>query len=376
MTQFLSAADSGGKPFFATNGKTEEEKLDILYKFAQVCKKNLPGGTSDAGAGQSQMKVSKPWTDVTSKSKDTSKADIGVSGNKTSVKGPSAQLMSGKKLETKATILAALEIAGEGDKLRKALVAAVDGFADNTRTIGAKVNAGLLKKMSVDDAKKSGNEAAKKIVDEQEKTKAEITKLFETSFKNSKVGDAFAKEAMTGWEKFGGKAFASQPAGDTNGEATHMLVWDYRMDRLKFLKINDSFISMTAKKMRVRPDMKSGSYNIKGKKAGYSFYQALRVGVDVVLDKTGELETNVKEHIEYNKNLLTEGTITEVSFKNVVSKAWNWFKEKITQLWNWFSERVKKIVNTVIETINQGIYFALQTFELDVDVKVQTEIKL
>ena len=155
-----------------------------------------------------------------------------------------------------------------------------------------------------------------------------------------------------------------------------MLIWDYRMDRWKFLKINDSFISMTAKKMRVRPDMKSGSYNIKGKKAGYSFYQALRVGVDVVLDKTGELETNVKEHIEYNKNLLTEGTITEVSFKNVVSKAWNWFKEKITQLWNWFSERVKKIVNTVIETINQGIYFALQTFELDVDVKVQTEIKL
>ena len=37
-------------------------------------------------------------------------------------------------------------------------------------------------------------------------------------------------------------------------------------------------------------------------------------------------------------------------------------------------EYSEKIVNTVIETINQGIYFALQTFELDVDVKVNPKV--
>ena len=118
--------------------------------------------------------------------------------------------------------------------------------------------------MTPKEAKATGNAAAKKIVDEQEKMKADITKLFESAFQNSKVGDAFAKEAMTGWEKFGGKAFSNKTAGDSNGEATHMLIWDYRMDRMNFLKIDDSFISTTAKKMRIRPDIKSGSYKIKG----------------------------------------------------------------------------------------------------------------
>ena len=31
VKQFLRTADSGGKPNFATNGKSDEEKLDILY---------------------------------------------------------------------------------------------------------------------------------------------------------------------------------------------------------------------------------------------------------------------------------------------------------------------------------------------------------
>ena len=155
-----------------------------------------------------------------------------------------------------------------------------------------------------------------------------------------------------------------------------MLIWDYRMDRLKFLKINDSFISMTAKKMRVRPDMKSGSYNIKGKKAGYSFYQALRVGVNVVLDKTGKLETTAKEEIEHNKTLLSEGLITEFSLKKKIQDVLNWLKNKILGLWKWLAERIKLIVDATIAKIQKGIHFALQTFELDVDVSVNTTVKL
>jgi hypothetical protein len=284
--------------------------------------------------------------------------------------------MSGAKLETKATILAALEMSGEGSKLRDSLITAVNDFVESTRTIGAEVNSRLLKKMSPEEAKATGNEEAKKIVDEQENMKADITKLFESAFQSSKVGDAFAKEAMTGWEKFGGKAFPSDPAGDSNGEATHMLIWDYRMDRMKFLKINDSFISTTAKKMRVRPDLKSGSYTIKGQKAGYSFYQALRVGVDVVLDKTGELETTAKEEIEYNKTLLSEGSLNELDFKKKLQDVMNWLKNKILGLWKWLVEKIKLIVDAAMEKIQKGIRYALQAFELDVSAKVTTTVKL
>jgi len=376
VKQFLKAADAGGKPFFATNGKNDKEKLDVLYKFAQVCKKTLPGNSSDAGAGQSKMSVSKPWQEITDKKIDTSKADIAVGGNKTSVKGPSAQLMSGKKLEAKATILSALEISGESSKLKDALISTVEGFVDDTRTIGAEVTSGLLKKMSPEEAKKTGNEKAKEIVDNQEKMKSQITKLFETAFSNSKVGNAFAKEAMTGWEKFGGKAFPNKGAGDSKGEATHMLIWDYRMDRMKFLKIDDKFIAMTSKKMKVRPDLKANSYNIKGVKAGYSFYQALRVGVNVVLDKTGELEGSAKEEIEHNKTLLSEGSLTEISFKKKVQDVLNWLKNKIMGLWKWLTEKIREIVDVVIEKVKQGMYYALQAFQLDVNVNVNTTVKL
>ena len=378
VVRFLAAADKMSGPknkVFATKGKSEKEKLDILWKFSQVCKKNL-SGTTDAGAGQSKLKISEPWTEQTDKKIDTSKADIMVGGKQTSVKGPSAQLMSGVKSESKATILAALEISGGGDKLREELLTLIDKFVDNTRTIGADISAGILKKMSVEAAKKSGNEAAKKIVDEQEKNKKDITNAFNKAFQNQSLRDAFALESMTGYEKFGGKAYPDRASGDQKGEATHMLIWDYSMDRIKFLPITGSFVSQTAKKMNIKPDLKSGSYKLKGQKAGYSFYQALRVGVDVVLNKQGEIENTTKEELEYNENLLSEGKINEVDFKSKFKKILDFAKNKILGLYRWLANHLKKIVDSVIGIVKKGIYFALQVFELDVDVDVKPVVDL
>ena len=371
VKEFMRVADKK----WAVYGKSEEEQLDILWNFSKICKKQL-SGSSDAGAGQSKMKVSGPWKDITGKNLDTSKADISVGGYATSVKGPLAQLMSGKKLEVKATLIAALEMSKSGQKLKDELVTEVEKFIDNTRTIGAEVNAGVLKKMSVDDAKKTGNEEAKKVVDSQEDMKRDITKKFEAAFKKPDVGNAFAKESMMGYEKFGGYAFPSQPSGDNSGFATHMLIWDYRMDRLKFLKIDDSFIAITAKKMSVKPDIKSGSYKASGVKAGYSFYQALRVSVKVLLDKTGEIEESAINEIEHNKNLLTEGQLNEVSFKKAVDKVISFVRKKIQGLWQWFTTRIATIANKIIELINQGIDKALQIFEVDVDASVNTTVRL
>ena len=213
ISEFLPLADSmsgsAGKNAFATKGKTEKEKLDILWKFSQACKTSLKSNKVDAGAGQSKKKVSEPWLEMSKKrgGVDTSKADINVGSFQTSVKGPAALLMSGEKKEAKATVLSALQTTKANDEVRKALIGQVENFAESTRTIGAEINSTVLKKMSVDDAKKSGNEDAKKIVDKQEQTKKEIIATFNKAFNSKEVADAFCREAMTGYEKFGGKAF-------------------------------------------------------------------------------------------------------------------------------------------------------------------------
>ena len=149
---------------------------------------------------------------------------------------------------------------------------------------------------------------------------------------------------------------------------------------MNFLKIDDSFIATTAKKMNVRPDLKSNSYKkiIDGKKQklGYSFYQTLRMGVKVVLDEQGDIVKEVKEQIEYNQNLLTEGVIDEGKFKDLVGKVWNWFKEKMKKIWNWLVEFVTKLRDDTVEIIKNGANYALNAFELDVDAKVNEKVRL
>ena len=339
VSQFLPLADSmsgtAGKNAFATKGKTEKEKLDILWKFSQVCKQSL-GSKVDAGAGQSKKKVSEPWIEMSEKrgGVDTSKADIMVGSFQTSVKGPSALLMSGEKKESRATVISALQTTKVSDEVKKALLSQVDKFASSTRTIGADVNATNLKKMSTDDAKKSGNKDAKEIVDKQEQTKKEIIATFNQAFKSKIVADAFCREAMTGYEKFGGKAFPKKPAGDKNGEATHMLIWDYGMDRMRFTKIDSKLISETASKMKMDTTLKSASYKVGGDKAGYSFWQALKFQTTTYLNAQGEIVAKREEEIQKNRQMLSEGMINEFKFKDTLKKIYTKAKEKLVGIFN------------------------------------------
>ena len=380
VSQFLPLADkmsgSAGKTAFATKGKTDEEKLDILWKFSQSCKKALRGNSVDAGAGQSKKKVSDPWIEMSEKrgGVDTSKADIMVGSFQTSVKGPAALLMSGEKKEAKATVLSALETTNANDEVRKLLTEQVDKFASSTRTIGAEVNTTVLKKMSVDDAKKSGNEDAKEIVDKQEQTKKEIIATFNKAFKSKEVSDAFCREAMTGYEKFGGKAFPKRGGGDSAGEATHMLIWDYRMDRMRWTKIDSKLISETATKMKMDTTLKSASYKVGGDKAGYSFWQALKFETKTYLDAEGNVVAKTTEEIQQNRQMLSEGVINEFKFKDTLKKIYTKAKEKLVGIFKLLIEKIKQIVTMAKEIIKEGIDKILNYFELDVDVKVKTKV--
>lgn len=380
VSQFLPLADkmsgAAGKTAFATKDKTDEEKLDILWKFSQACKKALRGNSVDAGAGQSKKKVSDPWVEMSEKrgGVDTSKADIMVGSFQTSVKGPAALLMSGEKKEAKATVLSALETTNANDEVRKLLTEQVDKFASSTRTIGAEVNTTVLKKMSVDDAKKSGNEDAKEIVDKQEQTKKEIIATFNKAFKSKEVSDAFCREAMTGYEKFGGKAFPKRGGGDSAGEATHMLIWDYRMDRMRWTKIDSKLISETASKMKMDTTLKSASYKVGGDKAGYSFWQALKFEVKTFLDAEGNIVAESTEKIQQNRQMLSEGVIDEGKFKDTLKAIFTKAKEKLVGLFKLLVEKIKQIVAMAKEIIKEGIDKILNYFELDVDVKVKTKV--
>jgi len=375
VKKFLPLADKMGKPAFATKGQTEEQKIETLWKFSKVCKKTLTG-TVDAGAGQSKKSVSAPWIKMSKKrgGVDTSKADIMVGGKKTSVKGPSALLMSGEKKESKATVISALETTKAGKEVKTDLISQVDKFVESTRTIGANVNATNLKKMSVDDAKKSGNEDAKDIVDKQEETKQQIRAAFAKAFKSKEVANAFCREAMTGYEKFGGKAFPKRGGGDSAGEATHMLIWDYRMDRMRWTKIDSKLISETASKMKMDTTLKSGSYDVKGDKAGYSFWQTLKFATKTYLDAEGNVVAEAKEEIVQNRQMLSEGVINEFKFKDTLKKIYTKAKEKLVGFFKLLVEKIKKIVDMAKEILKEGIDKILNYFELDVDVKVTTRV--
>ena len=305
-----------------------------------------------------------------------------------SVKGPKAQLMSGEQKETRATILAALELSGKTGWLKKQLMEEVDKFVTSTRTVGEELNGRILKQMSVKDVKeydkellkkkridslKDGNTAAKKIIDSQEKMKATITSTFEKAFSNKGVGGAFAYESMTGYEKFGGHIFGE--SGDKSGEASHMIIWNYSMDQLRWQKLTPKYAAKVSTKMKVRPDLKTNSYskkvNGKKQKLGYSFYQSLRVSVETIFKETDKLQESFYYDLIDKSKILSEGKLTDW-----IKNTWNKIKEKIKNMWLWFNEKIMELKNVANEIINTDVESTLNFFELDVTVKVNTEVTL
>ena len=376
------------KSDWVVDGKTKKEKADIFWNFSQLCKSKLPATTADAGFGQTKPKISAFWTNTTGKGVDTSKADIKVGKYQCSVKGPKAQLMSGEQKETRATILAALELSGKTGWLKKQLMEEVDKFVTSTRTVGEELNGRILKQMSVKDVKeydkellkkkridslKDGNTAAKKIIDSQEKMKATITSTFEKAFSNKGVGGAFAYESMTGYEKFGGHIFGE--SGDKSGEASHMIIWNYSMDQLRWQKLTPKYAAKVSTKMKVRPDLKTNSYskkvNGKKQKLGYSFYQSLRVSVETIFKETDKLQESFYYDLIDKSKILSEGKLTDW-----IKNTWNKIKEKIKNMWLWFNEKIMELKNVANEIINTDVESTLNFFELDVVVKVNTEVTL
>ncbi len=177
---------------------------------------------------------------------------------------------------------------------------------------------------------------------------------------------------MTGREKFSGAVFGE--AGATAGEATHMLIWDYDMKKLKFYTVTDK-LSDVAAQLKMQATLKSSSRKIAKKTVGYNIYQSMRLTINTAMDDVDDALKDTKEQIERAENLLTEGMINEFSFKDMVGKAWTWFKDKVSAVWNWVKEQLSKIKETLLELWEDGLDAAMSYFGLDVEVKFNNNIK-
>ena len=397
VKKFIEVADKQWTavfPYKRANNQRDKKATAALkqsfWHFGQLCKDKIKSSGKAGPAGQSYPGVSAFWKEETGKGKDTSKADIVIGKDQVSVKGPKALLMSGEQKESRATVLAALKQAGVQGKLKKELVGYIDNFVTSTRTVGAEFTAGALRKADpkeLESGDKSllqqkkiatmeeGNAAARKILDDQEKLKGTIEAGFQRAFNNKAVGLGFAWESMTGWEKFGGKTF--DDPGDDVGRANVMLAWDYSMNALQYHKIKQTgpYTSKIAKEMKMSANMKSSSYKDKGVKAGYSFYQTIRLTVSTAFKKTDELREAYYDAIDKQQNLLMEGEISEAKMKAVLQKMWDWFTTKVKKIWNWVMVEISKLKAAIEKLFDEGGQFVMNAFETDVYVKVNTTVR-
>ena len=377
---FLALKKSG----WGTTGKTQAQQKVILWNLARLMHQKIPLSGNADKAGQSKLGVSTFWTKGkpggyggTGKGKDTSKADIVIGKKGISVKGPSAQLMSGEQKEARATVISALDYTGGNEYVKKQLMKEVKSFTTNTRTIGAEWTAGAIKKATPAQIKASGNEAAREAVEKQEETKRKTNEVFKRAFNNPQIAHAFAWEAMTGWEKFGGKTY-KDPGGGKAGEATAMLVWDYDMKKIIYHHITPSvpYVAKIAKEMKMKADIKSGHYDIKSVKAGYSFYQTVRLTYNTVFKKTDEFNEAYDHAVSRQHTLLAEGKINEIKLKAALENMKNWLMSKMRKLWDWADTMMTKLKERVAKILEQSMDVIMNFFDVEVNVKVKTTVRM
>ena len=238
----------------------------------------------------------------------TPKTDITIGDKNFSVKIGLAQLMSGGKAESTATFQAAVKNSNP-DLVKspqyKKTTQVLEGFVKNT-----------LAPSQLRPLIKSGTD---KVVNAAEKAHkdcmTELGKLFNES-ESFKV--EFAKEAMSGYEKFGKNSPAS---------ADLMLVATADGGKTVIKDVNDdAYCLKIANAMRLQARFKTSSRKIKGVKTGeYNYWSVVSL---IVNSMSEELESGEKEML-IEINILNK-------VKSFVSKTWskvtNFFKKGLRQL--------------------------------------------
>lgn len=208
----------------------------------------------------------------------TPKTDVLIGDMRFSVKIGIAQLMSGGKAESTATFEAATKNSNPELKKSpqyKATTDVLEGFVKSTL---APSQLRPLIKAGTNDVVNKAEKAHKDCMEE-------LGKLFNES-KSFKV--EFAREAMSGYEKFG---------KTSNAAAEFMLVASADGGTVKIHSVDDDeYCLKIANAMKLQARFKTSSRKIKGQKTGeYNFWSVISLIVDSMQD-TEELKESIELH--------------------------------------------------------------------------------
>jgi len=296
-------------------GKYEKQK-ELAIKTVEYLKdKGLKGKAEHL---TSYYPTTDYWKDILKGSKtSSSKTDIKIGDARISLKVGSAQLMSGGKQESNATLYAVaskLKHKEAVDKISNIINNFVKGIAEDT----------IGKARKYDDLIKKGDDIHKQLNEA-------LTNLFnsDNSFKI-----AFLKESVSGQIKFGEDNIAC---------ANYILSLKDKQPYLKY--INDSTIKSIASRVRINTSYKTDS--MRGKNIGkYSYRSVLGILVDKI---TEELE-----HTDLN-------TLNE----SMLSDFWQKIKDFVSDLMG----KIKEYLSTSIENV-------FSFLEIEPVVEMEGEIEL
>jgi len=302
-----------------------------------------------------RIATTKFWEEETGKTKDEPKTDLISKDRKklrlSAKKGP-AQLMSGVKAESKATVLAAARTVGLDAQIKTRLMKEIGKLADTTKT--DKLNTAELRKTDIKNIKSKVNIEAKKILDSAIKANATLQKDLDDLFnKNKNFKKAFVYEAMTGREKFG----VGSPA-----EANYVIAFSNDFNHVKFEDISNMsspIVSKISDKTKLSVSFKSTSRKKDGEKIGYNFFSTIRLGLEDLVAKQDKL-----------KEALDNNVIIEIDIMGKIKEFLIYLQEKFNGIIDYISKGYEKLK----ELMKEGLDAILQFLGFDIDVNYNNEI--
>lgn len=257
----------------------------------------LTSGKEARGTGRAGSTVSvTPFWSSFGASNTTPKTDVILGNKKISVKAGNAQLMSGGKNESIATFYAAAKKVPNILKTKEA--------KDVINTFEKFVEAGYTKQGSVDTNLKAGKD---KIINAGDVAHKEMRGKLEALFnKSPEFKIAFAKEAMSGLEKFG----PGSPA-----TADYVLSVDSNYGNPQLHKTqDDKYAAKIADQMKLTVRFKSTSEKLKGEKTGrYRFWSVVSLISDPSKLKEGVLDS-IKSVVNKVKDYVSQGIASLTKF--------------------------------------------------------------
>ena len=258
------SSSSGISPKTMKVLEKEPLALEAGERIAQQVAKHF-GNAGDKAEqfGRAKAKLTSFWKSHGA-SDITPKTDILIGNKRLSLKIGVAQLMSGGKAESLATFYAALKSTPElvEDKQFKKVNEVFDGFVKNTL---APTKLRPIIKSGENPVVNSAEIAHKDCM-------RELGLLFQQS-REFKI--AFAREAMSGFEKFG---------KDSDAAAEFMLVASHDGTNVSIHSIyDDTYCEKIADSMKLQARFKTSSRKLKGVKTGeYNFWSVVSLIVDAM----------------------------------------------------------------------------------------------